>query len=42
MTLQEKIDKNIGFAVQMGMEKEQAVKLANSTLPKLKRWDSKT
>ena len=38
ITLREKIDKNVRFAVQMGMPVAEARKMASSVLPKLKRW----
>jgi len=38
ITLQEKIDKNVKFAVQMGMSENEARKMASNVLPKLKRW----
>lgn len=38
ITLQEKIDKNVRFAVQMGMPEAEARKMASSVSPKLKRW----
>jgi hypothetical protein len=38
ITLQGKIDKNVKFAVQMGMAEDEARKMASSVLPKLKRW----
>jgi len=38
ITLQEKIDKNVKFAVQMGMSEDETRKMASSVLPKLKRW----
>jgi hypothetical protein len=38
ITLQEKIDKNVQFAVQMGMSKHKARKMASEVLSKLKRW----
>jgi hypothetical protein len=38
ITLQEKINKNVKFAVQMGMFEDEARKLASEVLPKLKRW----
>lgn len=38
ITLQEKINKNVGFAVQMGMSEVEARRMASSVLPKLKRW----
>ena len=37
-TLKEKIEKNVGFAVQMGMPEAKAREMASSVLPKLKRW----
>ncbi len=38
ITLKAKIDKNVGFAVRMGMQEAEARKMASSILPKLKRW----
>jgi len=38
ITLQEKINKNVKFAVQMGMSEYEARKMASNVLPKLKRW----
>jgi len=38
ITLQEKIDKNVKFAVQVGMSEYEARKMASNVLPKLKRW----
>lgn len=38
INLQEKIDKNVGFAVQMGMKEEDARAMASKILPTLKRW----
>jgi hypothetical protein len=38
ITLQEKIDKNVKFGVQMGMSEEMARTMAGNILPKLKRW----
>lgn len=38
ITLQEKIDKNVKFASQMGMSEEEGRKMASSVLPRLKRW----
>jgi hypothetical protein len=38
ITLQEKINKNVKFAVQMGMSESEARKLASDVLPQLKRW----
>jgi predicted amidophosphoribosyltransferase len=40
ITLQGKIDKNVKFAVQMGMSEDEAKKVASIVLPKLKRWKS--
>jgi hypothetical protein len=40
ITLQQKIDKNVKFGVQMGMSEEQARKMCNDILPKLKRWQT--
>lgn len=36
--LEEKIDKNVKFAVLMGMSESEARKMASEVLPKLKRW----
>jgi hypothetical protein len=41
ITMEEKINKNIELAKKMGMPEEKAIKLANSTIPKLKRWKKK-
>jgi hypothetical protein len=38
ITLGEKIEKNVGFSVQMEMSEAQAREMASSVLPKLKRW----
>jgi len=38
ITLEEKINKNVKFAVQMGMSEDEAKRMASSVLPKLKRW----
>jgi hypothetical protein len=38
ITLQQKIDKNVKFGIQMGMPEEEAKKMCESILPKLKRW----
>lgn len=38
ITLQGKIEKNVRFAVQMGMKEDDARKMASDVLPKLKRW----
>ena len=38
ITLEEKISKNVKFAVQMGMSENEAKKMASNVLPKLKRW----
>ena len=38
ITLQGKIDKNVKFAVQMGMSESEARKMASHVLPQLKRW----
>jgi hypothetical protein len=38
ITLEEKVNKNVKFAVQMGMPEQEARKMASNILPKLKRW----
>ncbi len=38
ITLQEKINKNVKFAVQIGMSEHEARKMASNVLPELKRW----
>ncbi|OGC08397.1 hypothetical protein A2230_03905 [candidate division WOR-1 bacterium RIFOXYA2_FULL_36_21] len=38
ITMEQKIAKNIEIAQKMGMLEEKAIELANSTIPKLKRW----
>jgi hypothetical protein len=42
ITLQEKIEKNVKFGVQMGMPEEMARQMSENILPKLKRWQKKT
>ena len=41
ITLQEKIEKNIKFGVQMGMTEDMARQMCENILPKLKRWQKK-
>lgn len=41
ITLQEKIEKNIKFGVQMGMPEDMARNMCETILPKLKRWQKK-
>jgi hypothetical protein len=41
ITMDEKIRKNIEIAKSMGMPEEKAKALAESTIPKLKRWKNK-
>jgi hypothetical protein len=38
ITLKDKINKNVKFAVQMGMSEAEARKMASKVLPNLKRW----
>ena len=38
ITLQEKINKNVKFAVQMGISEHEARKMASTVLPELNRW----
>jgi len=38
ISLQDKIEKNVRIAMSLQMEEEEARKLAESILPKLKRW----
>ena len=38
ITLQEKIDKNVKFGVQMGMPESIARHMSENIMPKLKRW----
>lgn len=38
ITMEQKIIKNIEIAKKMGMPEEKSKELANSTIPKLKRW----
>lgn len=40
ITLQEKIEKNVKFATQMGMAEDEARKMSSSVLPKLRRWQT--
>lgn len=40
ITMEKKIEKNIEIAKKMGMAEEQAKKIANSIIPKLKRWQN--
>lgn len=39
ITLQEKMEKNIKFGIQMGMSEEMARNMCETILPKLKRWN---
>jgi len=41
ITLQEKIEKNVMFGVQMGMPEDTARQLCEDILPRLKRWKKK-
>jgi len=41
ITLQEKIEKNVRFGVQMGMPEDTARQLCEDVLPRLKRWKKK-
>ncbi len=38
ITLEEKIQKNIAIANEMGINEEEAKQIAKNILPKLKRW----
>jgi len=38
ITMEEKIKKNIEMAMKVGMAEEEAREMANSIIPKLKRW----
>ncbi|MBN2395744.1 MAG: zinc ribbon domain-containing protein [Candidatus Atribacteria bacterium] len=38
ITLKEKIEKNVEFAIKMGMPEDAARKMCENILPKLKRW----
>ncbi|MEW6003076.1 MAG: zinc ribbon domain-containing protein [Nitrospirota bacterium] len=38
LTLEQMIDKLVGFADRMGMTQAQAKELAQTVIPKLKRW----
>ncbi|MFC1786916.1 zinc ribbon domain-containing protein [Halobacteriota archaeon] len=40
ITMEQKIEKNIEIAKKMGMPEEQAKEIANSIIPKLKRWQN--
>ena len=37
-TLEQKIEKNVQIAVKMGWAEEKARQIAESTIPKLRRW----
>ena len=39
ITMEEKITKIIALAEKIGIPKEEASKMANATIPKLKRWN---
>ena len=41
ISLQEKIEKNVRFGVQMGMPEEMARQMCEDILPTLKRWKKK-
>jgi hypothetical protein len=41
ITLQEKIEKNVKFGVQMGMQEDMARHRCQTILPTLKRWQRK-
>jgi hypothetical protein len=41
ITLQGKIEKNIKFGIQMGMQEDEARQMCESILPNLKRWNAK-
>lgn len=41
ISMNEKIKKNIDIAKKMGMDEKKAKDLAESTIPKLKRWKAK-
>lgn len=41
ITLQEKIEKNVRFGVQMGIPEEMARHMCDTILPALKRWRKK-
>ncbi len=38
ISLQQKIEKNIGFGIEMGVPENEARRMCETTLPKLKRW----
>jgi hypothetical protein len=38
ITLQEKIEKNVKFGIQMGMPEDMARHMCKNILPQLKRW----
>ncbi len=38
ITLEQKIEKNVKFACEMGVSEEEARELANELIPKLRRW----
>ena len=40
ITMEQKIEKNIEIAKKMEMPEEQAKEIANSIIPKLKRWQN--
>ena len=41
ISLEQKIEKNISMAKQMGIKEEEARQMAENMLPKLKRWQKK-
>ncbi|MGZ4906637.1 MAG: zinc ribbon domain-containing protein [Halobacteriota archaeon] len=38
ITLQEKIEKNVAFGIEMGMSDDEARHMCETILPQLKRW----
>lgn len=40
ITMKQKIEKNIEIAKKMGLPEEQSKEIANSIIPKLKRWQN--
>lgn len=40
ITMEQKIEKNVEMAVKRGMQEFQARKLAEMTIPKLRRWNN--
>ena len=38
ITMDEKIEKNINIAMNMGISEDKAKEMANNTIPNLKRW----